>query len=222
MKIGQFDTKEYSVPVAGRVIRLLGPRDPWTIFNDPQESRKNRTVGYAPYWTTPWPGAVMLSEYVIRQFEPGERPVLEIGAGLGLAGIALAANGFRVVVTDFDEDALAFARANVELNGIAFEACHRLDWRSPPSEQFAMIVGSDVCYDKANHSAIIAMLTRCLADGGTALFSDQFWTDANEFSVLAAAAGFSFESVNVSGRPIPRPDAKDGRVLRGQIFVLGR
>lgn len=222
MKIGQFETKEYSVPVAGHVIRLLGPRDPWAIFNDPQMSRKNRADGFAPYWTTPWPGAVMLSEHVIRHFVPGAKPVLEIGAGLGLAGIALAASGYRMVVTDFDEDALAFARANAELNGIAFEACHRLDWRSPPSEQFAIIVGSDVCYDKANHSAIIEMLTRCLADGGTAFFSDQFWTDANEFSALATAAGFSFERMIVNGRPIPRPDAKDGRVLRGQIFVLRR
>jgi predicted nicotinamide N-methyase len=55
--------------------------------------------------------------------------VLEVGAGLGLAGLALAQAGFRVVITDYDEDALAFVRASAERNGLLLGAMPALKAR---------------------------------------------------------------------------------------------
>ena len=77
---------------------------------------------YVPYWTTLWPAARMLAKVVVREpWETYTQPVrvLEIGCGLGLAGVAGLARGLHVTFSDVDETALAFAAANARLNGFA-------------------------------------------------------------------------------------------------------
>ena len=67
-----------------------------------------------PYWAYLWPGAYLLAEAVVR--EPWPEPVdgrilleaLEIGCGLGLAGLAALARGLRVQFTDYDQAPLDF------------------------------------------------------------------------------------------------------------------
>jgi release factor glutamine methyltransferase len=51
-------------------------------------------------------------------FQPGER-VLELGTGAGLAAILAARAGSKVVATDVVPEALACARENAVLNGVA-------------------------------------------------------------------------------------------------------
>src|SRR5207249_1626667 len=69
-----------------------------------------------PYWAYPWIGSRSLAEYVTRWMDLRGRRVLEIGCGLGIAGLAAAAAGADVVFVDAAPPALAFVRASLRAN----------------------------------------------------------------------------------------------------------
>ena len=76
-------------------------------------------------------------------FRAGER-VLEIGTGAGLAAVLAARAGCRVVATDIVPEAVACARENALLNGVADRIDPRLgDGYAPvPGERFDLICSS--------------------------------------------------------------------------------
>ena len=84
-----------------------------------------------------WPAAAIMGRWLWRnrRLVHGQT-VLELGAGVGTAGLAAAASGARrVVLTDINDAALRCARANCNLNGErvrAATAVAHLDWSRPP------------------------------------------------------------------------------------------
>ncbi len=220
MKVGSIEAIEYTANVCGRGVRLLGPRDPYARFNDADTRSRSRADGYAPYWTTPWPAAVMLAEYVIRNIPVPPGPMLELGAGLGLCAVALAMHGYPIIATDYDAEALAFIKSNAELNGVQLTAVRRLDWRAPPNERFQHVLGADVLYDKNHIEPVAAMLNRCLHENGAAMMSDQHRADAARITNVCGVDGMTVDAVDVTCQAIQRPDAVDGRTLRGRVFVI--
>jgi len=65
-----------------------------------------------------WQGAFVLIEYLLRTFPPEhwkDKRIIELGAGTGLAGIALAKLGAQVALTDM-EHVLPILRENVATN----------------------------------------------------------------------------------------------------------
>jgi predicted nicotinamide N-methyase len=147
-----------------------------------------------PFWTKLWPASLVLAELAASQ--PGDGPVLELGAGLGLPGLAAAARGRRVVLTDLDPDALEFSRAAVELNGLEGTArVQALDWRRPPAGlgRFQMVLGAEVLYHPPLFPALADLLAQLLAPGGRAFLSYQERPFAVGFFRLAAGR-FSLRS----------------------------
>jgi len=218
----RYECQEYPIPVAGMTLRLLGPKYPHDINYEPRILERTEADGFKPYWAQAWPGAVMLAEHVIRHVEPGPGPALELGAGLGIAGVALSMAGHRVIVTDYDEDALAFVRANAKLNGVSLADVRLLDWRTPPSEQYALIVGSEIVYEERSHEPIARLLARCLQPGGRAYISDSNRPSSNVFPDVLRTAGLTCDAVPARARAIPMFDAIDGRVLDGRVFRIRR
>ncbi|MHC4609989.1 MAG: class I SAM-dependent methyltransferase, partial [Planctomycetota bacterium] len=218
----RFESQEYSVEVSGRILRLLGPKHPHALHNDPQMRQRFEEAGYKPYWTQPWPAAVMLAEHVIRHLDPGPEPILELGTGLGIVGISLSLAGHRVLVTDCDEDALAFVRASAGLNGVRLHDVRRLDWRDPPAERFATIVAAEVIYDRQNHQPIASLIAACLKAGGSAFVSDTNRETAKEFPDALRAAGLTYETAATQAKAIPSFDSVDGRVFRGTVYRIFR
>jgi predicted nicotinamide N-methyase len=220
--LGRYETQVYAISVADRLLRLLGPRYPHALNDDPEVRRRGAEDGYKPWWAQPWPAAVMLAEHVLRHTTAGPGLVLELGAGLGLAGLALAQAGYRVVVTDYDDDALDFVRASAALNGIQPHAVQRLDWRQPPAEHYDTIVASDVLYEKRHHAPILALLSTCLAPRGQVFISDQNRSSAAAFPALLPAAGFACVATAAQAKAIPAFDSRDGRVFDGQVYRIFR
>lgn len=218
--VGRHETQVYVVPVAGRKLRLLGPRYPHALNDEPEMRRRFEEDGYKPSWAQPWPAAVMLAEHVLKSTTPGAGRVLELGAGLGIAGIALAMAGYRVVVTDYDEDALAFVGASVALNGAQLDEIRRLDWRRPPAERFATIVAADVLYEKRHHAPIAALVAGCLEPEGQAFISDQNRGAADGFPDALRVVGLGCEPFPARAKAIPAFDALDGRVFNGTVYRI--
>jgi len=164
----RFQLTQAEVGLAGR--RLLIPE-----LADPVAYIEARGQGDLPYWTKLWPAALVLAE-LAGSLQPQGGPILELGAGLGLPGLAAALGGRRVILTDLDPDALEFAQAAVEINGLE-DLCQvrALDWTDPPPDLtgFSTILGAEILYQPQLYPGLVTLLERLLAPGGVAYISHQ-------------------------------------------------
>ena len=86
---------------------------------------------YIPYWSELWPAGRMLAKAIVREDWTGMeakfgRPleVLEVGCGLGLAGIAALAKEMRVTFTDIDRTAAIPEVLRHDIPGLSPRAAH--------------------------------------------------------------------------------------------------
>ena len=106
---------EYTGPVKitslkfrGRTIQVVRPADPDRLLDDPLVRHWNERDDYMPYWAYLWPGALFLAEAVAREPWPLGTTLapplraLEIGCGVGLAGLVAVSRGLSVCFTDYD------------------------------------------------------------------------------------------------------------------------
>ena len=109
---------ETTVDVAGRAVTLVLPEDEETIVN--VYSALGRPDD-DPHWADLWQGSVALAEEVLSNpsLVAGKR-VVDLGTGLGLAGIAAGLAGAKeVVLTDREPRALYCALCAAAANGLA-------------------------------------------------------------------------------------------------------
>ncbi len=195
----------YSGPVAvevfrfgDRSVRLVRPVDPDRLLDDPGVIDWNRRDDYMPYWAYLWPGACLLAGAVAR--EPwaerrADRPLeaLEIGCGLGLAGLVGLACGLRVQFSDYDRASLDFVERSAAENGFeaARYATRLLDWRSLPDERFPVILGSDVIYEARLVPLVADLLAAMLAPGGVGLIATPYRVAAEAFPAAVESRGLT-------------------------------
>jgi 2-polyprenyl-3-methyl-5-hydroxy-6-metoxy-1,4-benzoquinol methylase len=188
------------VVVGGRPLTLVRPADPDRMLEDPGVLAWNRRDDYMPYWAYLWPGAFLLAEAVAAEpWRPGTE-ALEIGCGLGLAGLAGLGAGLRVTFSDYDDAPLEFVRRSAARNGFdpSTYSTRRLDWRDLPPERFPVILGADVLYEHRLVPLVAGLLDRMLAPGGLALVAGPYRVSAEGFAPAVGAMGMSCNSVAVS------------------------
>jgi len=164
----RFALSEDQVELAGLSLKLPELADPLAYI----ESRGENDL---PYWTKLWPAALVLAG-LAAQLPPASEPVLELGAGLGAPGLAAAAKGRRVVLSDLDGDALEFSRAAAEMNGISdLVTVTALDWTNPDPElgRFRTILGAEILYQPTIYPVLVEVLAKLLAQDGTAFISHE-------------------------------------------------
>ncbi len=160
-----------------------------------------------PYWAYLWTGSRCLAEYVARWVDLRGRRVLEIGCGLGLAGLVAAQRGGDVVFVDGALPALSFVRASLHVNGLAASTLCA-DYRTLAADaRFDCILAAEVAYEPDTYGQLAATLARHLAPGGTALIADGFRTDTRAlYRALGAHA--------LTTRAIELRAAEEGRSTR--------
>jgi len=215
----------YDGPVAivrrefyGRAIRLVRPADPDRLLNDPGVLALNARDEYMPYWAYLWPGADLLAGAVAREPWPPGAAALELGCGLGLAGLIGLASGLRVHFTDYDEAPLRFVARSVRENGFnpASSSLARLDWRDPPPEVYPVILGADVLYERRLVPLIAGVIARMLAPGGVALVAGPYRVATEDLPGALAAAGLVAESEPVTATTVR------GEPVRGTLHRIRR
>lgn len=178
LKIGQIE------------LQLPEHRDPVAYI----QARMDQGRGQAddlPFWTTLWPAAMILAAMVAQAPPPADGPVLELGAGLGLPGLVAAALGRRALITDLEPDALEFAQAAVEANGLADRATvMALDWTAPPPDlgRFQTIYGAEIVYQPKIYPTLVQFLQTIVAPDGTVFLSHEARPFVPAFFGLARAA----------------------------------
>jgi len=121
------------------------------------------------------------------------RPIeaLEIGCGLGLAGLAGLARGLRGVFSDYDPAPLDFVARSVAENGFDRTrfTTRLLDWRNLPDERFSVILGADVIYEARLVPLVADVLGTMLAPGGLGLIGSPYRVAAQGCPAAVAARG---------------------------------
>lgn len=120
-----------------------------------------------PLWAKIWKASWILADHLAGMSMEAAGSILEIGSGLGVASIVAASRGHRVTMTEYDEEALTFARANAAINGCHAMSIKRLDWHAPDFEEpFDTIVGSEVVYHERDFDSLLNLFSGFLKPGG--------------------------------------------------------
>ena len=181
--------------VGGRSVVLERPADPDRMLDDPAVLAWSRRDDYMPYWAYLWPGAFLLAEAVAAEPWIAGTPALEIGCGLGLAGLVGLSHGLRVTFTDYDDAPLGFVVRSASANGFdpSSYSTRRLDWRDPPPEPFPVILGADVLYERRLVPLVLNVLDATLPPGGLALIAGPYRLATEAFAPAAESRGLRCE-----------------------------
>jgi predicted nicotinamide N-methyase len=209
--------------IGGRPIRLVRPMDPDRMLDAAEVREWNRRDDYMPYWAYLWPAAYLLAEAVACEEWPengGGAPIeaLEIGCGLGLAGLVALARGLRVQFSDYDRAPLDFVARSAAENG--FEAdrfvTRLLDWRDLPDERFPLILGADVIYEARLVPLVANVLAAMLAPGGVGWIATPYRLSAEGFPAAVASLGLTCRAEPATAT------TEDGCPVTGTIYRVTR
>jgi predicted nicotinamide N-methyase len=168
-----------------------------------------------PYWAEIWPAAVTLSRQIVETGELAGRSVLELGAGVGMASIATAKSGARVLCTDYSAEAQKFMAYNAMKNRVPLDTA-RLDWRMVKgAEKFDAVIAADVLYERVNLLPIVTAIDALLAPGGAAYIADPRRRLAEQFLELVHENGFEVVETRMF-------DAEGDQTVAVTIYKLQR
>ncbi len=205
---GDFPLEEVELEVDGRA---------WTVLHTGAVTSKAEELAFLqgeqttprPYGLVLWPASIALAHELTGRELTGKR-VLELGAGTGLPGIIAAARGAHVVQTDRQRLVLEVCKRNADRNGIT-RIEHRLaDWTEwTDTEQYDVILGSDVLYATPLQPKLRHIFETNLAPGGTVLVSDPFRETTVRMLEQLETAGWRvrMDRWSVGLAPPPRPVA---------------
>ena len=189
------DLVEEVVPIAGRDLRLLRPRDAEALLDEGAFEREE----FMPYWAELWPSSLALARTIAGRALRGAR-TLELGCGLGLPSIAAAIAGGRVLATDWSAEAVAMTAANAERNDAAVETLV-CSWTAPEPllarAPWDLVLASDVLYEARNGDVLLELLPRL---GPEVWLADPGRTTAAPF-LEAAASDWEIRSQPAAGLP---------------------
>lgn len=206
--------REETITIEDRIWRLVRPADPDAFLSLLDPVSGEPLDGIEPYWATVWQAAPDVARFVLRRaWRPG-LAALELGAGIGLAGLAAADRGLQVTFSDYAPLAVATCLENARRNGFHDARGMLLDWRQPQAEQFSLILGADILYDWKNHEPILDVVAAMLAPAGECWIGDPGRFHTATFADKAARRGFQVDHCDVDGNVLPAPQSGQFRMTR--------
>jgi EEF1A lysine methyltransferase 3 len=108
-----------------------------------------------PLWAKVWPSSMVLADFMASQPNDGDTKILELGAGIGIVGIAAFAFGHNMTITEYNKDATEFAKANAWINGYSEIPIISMNWNKPQKNlQYDRIIGSEVIFREKDFAPI--------------------------------------------------------------------
>jgi predicted nicotinamide N-methyase len=149
-------------------VKVVRPRDEDEVVEYYVE---RMMIDADPYWAVLWPSARAVSRYIARA--PAlvrDKAVCDLGAGLGLAGLAACACGAKKVsLYDRERLAMECALLSIEANGFG-DRVHvdEFDWNviRADQEKFDTLLACDVLYEEAAVGPVAELVPRLVKQGG--------------------------------------------------------
>lgn len=203
--------------IEGHTFRLILPAAPDAFLDDAEVHAAFDRDEYMPYWAYLWPASLKMVATVLRTKWTPNTDVLELGAGIGLVGLAGLARGLQVTFSDYEPKAVDLALFNARRAGYTKASGLVLDWRSPPPRQFPLLWGCELLYEDRNHVPLLELTGKMLAPGGTAWFVDGGRAKAERFCNLLPRFGLRHRLFDEQMQPLAAP-----RVGRYQLIEVER
>lgn len=198
---------ERDVTLGGRVFRLVLPAAPEAFLKADKNVGSAEDAVRTTYWQYLWPAATEMARLVMQfPWKPGQ-DALELGAGVGLVGLAALAAGLNVTFSDCDPVAVRVALMNARLNGFDSASGLVLDWREPGTRKFPVILASDVLYRPQHITPILRAMDAMLADDGVCWIGDPGRWSVPDFLSAAERTKFQIRLRNIDGRDVLFPSA---------------
>jgi predicted nicotinamide N-methyase len=120
-----------------------------------------------PFWIRLWEAAIVLSRFMVNLSPAPGTSVLELGAGLGAPGLAAAALGCSVTLSDYEEMILNFERVSAAASGLENVRFEMLDWLDPPEmERYDVILGAEILFREEFFEPLLGILRHALKPDG--------------------------------------------------------
>jgi len=195
-----YETEAAEIAINGKKFSILLPRY-LDRFINPTDGLHD-----FPLWAKIWKASWVLSGYLAGLQPDVNKRLLEIGAGVGLVSIVAATFGHRITMTEYNPDALNFARANACLNNCPGLPIKKLDWNHPRlTDQFDLIVAAEVTYNEAYFRPLIRLFKSNLKPGGEIILAseirgsgkDLFRLFKSDFDITVAKKTLRSETVAI-------------------------
>ncbi len=162
----KYNVEVLPLKLGGKELKVLQFTDFESYLEELIESQQVGPLDL-PYWARLWESSLLLAYFIGKQpLVPWQR-MLEIRAGMGVVGTYASVCGHLVTITDINEDALLFARANVLLNGTKAEV-RKLDLKAPEIKgPYEVIFGAEIIYDRSSYPLLVSFFRKALAPNGT-------------------------------------------------------
>ncbi len=155
------------IALGGKKLDLYQVKN-WDTFIGNLADKGEEYISEFPFWIKIWEASLILADHLIRMKIEKEKEILEIGAGMGVVGLALGALGHKVTITDYEDDALDLLRMNVERNGLDNVSVRKLDWNNPDlTGKYDIICGSELVYNERFIDPIMSLFRNYLQPDGT-------------------------------------------------------
>ena len=124
-------------------------------------------VSEFPFWTRLWDSAMVLAYVLGAQQKPEGKRLLELRAGLGAPGLAAAAAGFDVTLSDFEDIIMDFQKVSAAASGLTNVTFTHLDWLDPGEiEPFDLLAGAEILSRDEFFQPLLNIFRTCLKPGG--------------------------------------------------------
>ncbi len=120
-----------------------------------------------PYWAKIWASSEAMVQFL--QEQPiwiQNKIVLEIGAGIGIPSLSIAAHAHKVIISDYAPDAVMLIQKNIAHLKVTNAQAMYLDWNNIPVDIMAdTILLSDTNYDPSTYNNLILLIERFIHNG---------------------------------------------------------
>jgi predicted nicotinamide N-methyase len=172
----KYETETNEVVVKDRKFQILLPRSLAGFINT------HDVFHEFPLWAKIWRASWVLADYLAAMPVAAKREFLELGSGVGLVSIVAASFGHRITMSEYNHDALQFARANTHINDCPGLPVVELDWNRPQLPgRFDYIVASEVIYKKEDCRPLMNLLKAGLKPDGEVILAGEMRKSSMDF-----------------------------------------
>lgn len=122
-----------------------------------------------PFWVKLWEASLALADLMASLPPQPDQTLLELGAGMGAPGLAAAAAGYEVTLSDYEQYILNFQKVSAAASRVNDRVHHTLiDWLKPPQDlpQYDVIIGAEILFRETFFEPLIAIFRQYLKPGG--------------------------------------------------------
>jgi len=184
-------------------------------FRDPDGIAEDLGISSAawPLFGIVWASSEVLAQ-LMTDFDIGDRRILEVGCGIGLASLVLNQRSADITATDHHPEAGDFLRRNARLNDGRAIPFTRTGWGDHDSGlgRFDLIIGSDLLYEREHVELLADFIDRHARPHCEVIIVDPGRGHHARFSKRMVSLGFAHSQRS------PKHEDEQRQAFSGQIL----